>query len=90
MKASIPFFGIIHSFMDVDNRSKTLGEVRAYCQTQDATAEVTHPKAHPKFPLGITLRILRQLLFWKIQGKHSPSAFYDKTGNPVSKPVVVN
>ncbi len=88
MKASIPFFGIIHTFMDIKDKDKTLGDVRAYCQTQSATGQVDHPKAHPKFPLPIYFRIGRQLIFWKLQGKHKPSDFFDETGRPVAKPLI--
>ena len=90
MAASIPFFGIIHTFVDVQDREKIFGRVRAYCQTQDAIGTVNHPRAHPKFPLGITVRILRQLVVWKLQGKHKPSAFFDENGKAVAKPLIAN
>ena len=86
MGAGNPFFGLIHTFMDVENREENLGEIRAYCQTKDAIAPVDHPKAHSKFPLGITARIIRQMAVWKLQGKNKPSAFYDDNGRPISKP----
>ena len=88
MSSGLPFMGIIHTFTDIQDRDKTLGPVRAYCQTQHAIGTVTHPKAHKKFPLGITGRILRQLITWKVQGKNTPSAFYDAEGKPVSEPVI--
>lgn len=89
MSPSLPFAGIVHTFTDIDDRDKALGPIRAYCQTQHATGTVTHPKAHNKFPLGITGRILRQLITWKIQGKNKPSAFYDENGAPVSEPEIL-
>jgi NAD kinase len=41
-----------------------------------------------KFPLGITLRIIRKMLDWKIRGMHKPSAFFRADGTPVSTPTV--
>ena len=90
MGASLPFCGIIHSFTDIPDRDKTLGNVRAYCQTQHAIGMPDHPKSHPKFPVGLTLRILRQILQWKIQGKQRPSPFYDEDGYPISEPLILD
>ncbi len=90
MSAGLPFMGVFHSFTDIEDRKKTLGPIRAYCQIQDAIGTVTHPKAHKKFPLGITGRILRQIVTWKIQGKNTPSPFYDEDGKPVSEPDILN
>ena len=86
MSGALPFFGIIHTFIDVEDLDAALGEVQAYCQTQDAKGTVDHPKAHPKFPLALTARILSQILIWKLQGKHKPSAFFDQSGQPISPP----
>ena len=89
ISAAVPFFGLVHNFFDADERETYFGEVQVYCQTQDATAEVDHPKAHPKFPLGLNLRILKQILVWRLQGKHKPSAFFDAAGKPVAEPLVL-
>ena len=90
INANFAFVGLIHSFMDEPNPEAIIGPVRAYVQTQHAKGEPTYPKHHPKFPLGINLRIMRQLLIWRLQGKHKPSAFFDEEGRPISKPVIVN
>lgn len=90
MRASVPFIGLFHTFTQIEDRELVLGPIRAYCQTQHAIGEADHPKAHPKFPLGISLRILRQLITWKVQGKHKPAAFYTEDGKPIVKPEIVN
>ena len=89
MGGKLAFCGIIHSFTNIPDREETLGDVRAYCQTQDAIGTPDHPKAHPKFPAGITLRILRQMVHWKVQGKDTPSPFYNEARNPVAKPLIL-
>ena len=91
MSAGVPFIGVVHSFMDLENdRDNTLGPVRAYVQVKHATGEHTYPHSADKFPLGITLRIASKMLVWKITGKSKPSAFFDDNGKPVSSPTVVS
>lgn len=88
MSAGMPFVGVIHTFMDIPDRDAALGPVRAYVQTQHAKGEPDYPHHSPKFPLGITLRIMRKMLAWKIQGKHKPSVFFGDDGRPVVKPII--
>lgn len=90
LSAKVPFVGGIHSFMDIDQgRDETLGPVRAYVQIQHARGEPTYPHGAEKFPLGITLRIVRKMLMWKLRGMSKPSAFYDESGKAQSKPTVL-
>ncbi len=88
LSASMPFAGILHTFMDLPDRDSTLGPVRAYVQTQYATGEPDYPNHSAKFPLGITLRIVRKMLLWKLMGKHKPSVFFANDGKPVAQPVI--
>lgn len=88
MNASMPFFGVIHTFIDDDNRDQTLGPIKAYVQTQHAKGEPDYPKHAAKFPLGVTLSIVGKILLWKLQGKSKPSAFFGKDGRAIVKPVV--
>ena len=90
ISASMPFVGVIHSFIDASDHADKLGSVRAYVQTQHATGQPDYPHSAEKFPIGITLRIVRKMLFWKIRGMHKPTVFFDSDGKPVSKPVIVN
>lgn len=88
MKASVPFIGVIHSFINVSDMQEHLGPVRAYVQTQDAVGEPDYPYSAKKFPAGITLRIIRKMISWRVRGMHKPSVFFGKDGRPVSKPVI--
>jgi len=86
MGSSMPFIGVIHNFMAIEGkRSDTLGAIRAYVQVQHARGNPTYPHSSKKFPLGITLRIIRKLLTWKFKGMNKPSAFFDKQGRAVSE-----
>jgi len=88
MNASVPFFGIIHSFINVENKTEQFGPVRAYVQTKDATETPDYPFHSEKYPIGITLRIARKMISWKLRGMHKPTVFFDSEGKPVSKPVI--
>lgn len=88
MNASMPFIGVIHSFMDLPDRDTALGPVRAFVQTQYAIGSPSYPTHHEKYPLGITFRIVRKMLLWKLRGNHKPSVFFDENGRPNVKPIV--
>jgi len=88
--AKIPFAGVIHTFHDVADPENTLGPIRAIVQTQYAKGTPDYPKHSAKFPVGITLRIMRKLLLWKLQGKGKPSVFFNVNGQPLVKPIIVN
>lgn len=90
ISAKMPFVGLIHSFIDEPNRDDVLGPVRAYVQTQYAIGEPSYPKHSAKFPLGITVRIVRKMLVWKVKGMHNPSAFFTDNGDPVVQPVLID
>ena len=90
MNAKMPFVGVIHTFIDEPNRDSVLGPVRAFVQTQHARGVPDYPKHAPKFPLGITARIIRKMIVWKLQGKQKPSVFFDDEGRPVVKPIIAN
>ena len=90
MSAKLPFVGVIHTFIDTPDRDSVLGPVRAYVQTQHATGSPDYPHHAKKFPLGITARIIRKILLWKLQGKHKPSVFFKDDGEPVVRPVIAN
>ena len=90
ISAKNPFIGIVHNFMIHNgDRSADLGPVLAYVQTQYARGTPTYPHSAAKFPVGITLRMIRKLLLWKLQGKQSPSVFFSSNGDPVAEPVVL-
>ncbi len=89
INANLPFVGILHTFMSVPDRDNVLGPVRAVVQTQYAKGNPDYPKHAKKFPIGITLRIIRKMMVWKSKGMHKPSAFFADDGLPAAKPVVL-
>ena len=90
MSAKMPFVGVIHTFINEPNRDEVLGPVRAFVQTQSARGVPDYPKHASKFPLGITARIIRKMIVWKLQGKQKPSVFFGDDGRPVVKPIIAN
>ena len=91
LNAKMPFIGLVHSFMQHSpDLAQNLGPVRAYVQTQYAIKTPTYLKHSAKFPLGITLRIVRKILSWKIRKMGQPSVFYDAQGKVAVKPIIVN
>jgi len=90
MSAGMPFAGVIHSFIDEPNRDEVLGAVRAVVQTQDAIGNPTYTKHSAKFPLGITARIMRMMLMWRLRGMHKPTVFFGDDGRPAVKPILVD
>ncbi|MFK7860274.1 MAG: DUF6151 family protein [Granulosicoccus sp.] len=90
LNGKMPFVGVIHTFIDESDKDGVLGPVRAVVQTQDARAVPDYPEHSAKFSVGITLRIIRKILLWKLQGKQQPSVFFDNDGRPVVKPIILN
>lgn len=90
MNANMPFVGVIHTFIDEPDRDDVLGPVRAYVQTQYAKGVPDYPKHSAKFPLGITLRIIRKIMLWKLAGKQKPSVFYGNDGRTVVRTIVLD
>ncbi len=90
MNGGLPFIGVIHNFMPIDDgRSNVLGAVRAYVQTKHARGNPDYPNSSEKFPVGITLRIMRKMLVWKLRGMNKPSVFFADDGKAVVKPTVL-
>jgi len=88
MSARMPFVGVIHTFMDAPDRNAVLGPIRAVVQTRHARGVPGYPTHSAGFPPGITARIAMKLLLWKLQGRHTPSAFFGDDGRPVVEPVI--
>lgn len=91
--AKVPFAGVVHTFMDHQgdgrSRDEALGPVRAkiharYCPG-DPPAD-----AHPKAPLGLIVRAVRQLLGGVIRRASRPSPFFDAQGKPIAEPYLVS
>lgn len=91
INANFPFAGLIHTFISIKgDNTPALGPVSAYVQTQHAIGTPTYPHSAKKFPLGVTLKVLRKIVGWKAKGMQKPSVFFDNEGRPVSKPTVLD
>ena len=89
LNGKMPFIGLVHNFIENPQQHATsLGPIRAFVQTQDAISKPDYPNSSEKFPLGITLRIIRKILLWKIRGMNKPSSFFDDSGRPRVKPLI--
>jgi len=89
ISASLPFVGVIHNFMDDEGvRDQNIGPVAYYVQGRFARGSYPDRQIHPKFPIGLTARIIWMFIGGKMRGKNQPSPFYNPAGEPVSEPVV--
>lgn len=90
--ARLPFVGILHTFMDHagDGRSRdeVLGPVLARIHARYGHPPLP-PGSHPRGPLGLVLRAIRQLLRGFVAGAHKPSPLFDATGKPIVEPTIV-
>lgn len=89
INAKLPFVGVIHTFINEVHRDQLLGPVRAVVQTQHAKGVPGYAEHHSKFPLRVTLSIVRKMAMWKMRGMQSPTVFFADDGRPVVKPVVL-
>ena len=90
LSSGFPFVGVIHNFMNIEgSRDTVLGSVRAYVQTKHARGTPNYPNSSEKFPIGITLRIMRKMLVWKVRGMNRPSVFFAENGKASVKPIIL-
>lgn len=83
----MPFIGLIHSTdTEPEKRTERLGGVRAHVNTNEATKPL--PAERRKGLVLVILRILGQMLLWRIQGKAQPHPFFDGQGQPVVEPEI--
>ncbi|WP_299265398.1 DUF6151 family protein [uncultured Psychrosphaera sp.] len=88
LDSKMPFLGLVHNFMDnAKSRDEDLGSVRGYLQTKYAKKEVVEQNHSPS---KATVRMIVKLLVWKIKGLNTPSAFFNNSGEPVTRPTVLS
>ncbi len=92
--AQLPFAGIVHACMDHEgvgrSRDEALGPVRAHVFGRFATGDRASLEAHDRAPLSLFLRILIQVLSWRLRGDHRRSPFFDaETLQPICAPEVL-
>ncbi|MBT4792334.1 MAG: hypothetical protein HON90_12255 [Halobacteriovoraceae bacterium] len=93
MNGKIAFNGIIQKFIDFDaldiSKQDAIGEVSDYCMSRFAKGELPE-NSHPKYPLGITIKIFKMILLGYVFKTYRPNEFFsEETGEPVIAPVVL-
>ena len=91
ISGKVPFVGVIHNFMDDEgSRDTNLGPLRSRVQGKFALSTAADVDIHPKYPIGLSMRIARKLLIGKLSGKNSPNTLFDPVGKPLSIPSIVS
>jgi len=89
ISGKVPFVGLIHTIMGEDRETAT-GPVSLHVQTQDALPGLAPEFRNEGFPKPLMRKAMRKMLLWKLTGKSRPNPFFDKDGQPVSKPEIIN
>lgn len=92
MTASMPFAGIVHTFMDHASTGMSREDVLGPGQPvqTDAAYGEGAPKQKASALFNVLLRTMTKVLGWKITGKGKVSPFFDaKTGAPKAEPKVL-
>lgn len=89
----LPFAGLHMRFvdpsLDARGRDASFGPLLARVQARWGKPPLP-ADAHPRAPMGIMLRAVRQLAGGLIRGRHHPSPFFEPTsGAPVVEPTVL-
>ncbi|PCH61699.1 MAG: hypothetical protein COC19_04490 [SAR86 cluster bacterium] len=85
-----PLVGVISSFITRDQGvDSKIGPVVGISYEQYATGDLPQSMRIGKSKIAQLFTMIRKMLIWKVQGKHSPSPFYDKQGNPIVEPSII-
>jgi len=84
----MPFVGLIHTCLSKDYETAA-GPRKKHVMCQFAKEGFPAEDYQKGFGLGITLRVTRKLLYWKISGQADPHPFFSADGQPVSKPKII-
>ena len=92
--AQLPFAGVVHACIDAEaagtSRDAALGPIIARVFGSHAVGERDGLEAPDRAPFWLVLRILRQVLGWRLGGRHRKSPFFDaRTGRPTAAPEVL-
>lgn len=83
----LPLVGLIHSNdLEPGRRDERLGPIRAHVNLDGATKPL--PKERRKGFVLVILRILAQMMLWRIRKKVHPHPFFDREGRAIVKPEV--
>ena len=90
LNAKFPFIGLIHSFIVIDDLSKSaLGPVKGYYKTASVRGNLPASIQNKGMPVGTTIAVFWRLLKWKLTGSNKSNLFFDETGKSISKPKIL-
>jgi len=90
ISAKVPFFGIINSFVKLDNRGlDAIKPISIYLYARDALKPIPLKNSHSKMPITLLGRALFKMLLSKIKGNGLPSPFYSENGYAIAKPIIL-
>ena len=83
----LPFIGLLHSVdSEPGKRDERLGPVRAHVNVGGATAAL--PADRRGGLAGVIVRLLAQMLVWRLKGVTRPHPFFHDDGTPIVEPEV--
>ena len=87
INAKMAFNGVFHNFINFkEPKEAVLGDVLTYCMSRYSVGELPS-NSHPKYPLGVTLKIVKMILGGFLLKTNKPSPFFlEDTMEPVAKP----
>lgn len=92
LSLKMSFVGLCQNFIDFAGSSKEelLGPVQSRVMAKFGKGAVPKP-CHQKYPIGITLKLMKMILLGKVTKTYLPNPFFDeKTGAPISPPKVLS
>jgi hypothetical protein len=85
---SLPFMGVIHTAMEVDDLDVVIGPVRFDSFREDARTTLPQERSRGWMPM-LWVRFIAQMLYWRLSGKAKPNPLFLKSGTPIVKPELV-
>jgi hypothetical protein len=91
INGKMAFNGVFHKFMDFSSfgepKEAALGNVLTYCMSRYSKGELPS-NSHPKYPMGVFLRIIKMILSGFILKTNKPNQFFcEETLKPIVEPV---
>ena len=83
----LPFIGVLgHVDTESEKRDARIGPIRGHVHTQGATKPLPADRSAGAF--GVILRILGQMIAWRVRGVAKPHPFFGEDGQPIVEPEV--
>ncbi|ORT49600.1 hypothetical protein ST37_14590 [Vibrio sp. qd031] len=90
-KPTIPFIGLLPSFIAPEHSlEQTFGPVIGTVYSEQAQNRQGNNPHLPKSSKLTLAKVAGQILLWKVIGKSKPNLFFDATGRPIVKPLILN